>query len=440
MLLEDLVLVSVDDHVVEPPDMFDGRVPARYAAEAPRVLEREDGTEVWRFGGMDATNIGLNAVVGRPVEEYGIEPTSFAEIRRGCYDIHERIRDMDANGVIGSMCFPSFPNLCGQLFAKATDDRELGLAVLRAYNDWHIEDWCGTYPGRFIPLGLVPIWDPDSMAAEVRRLAGAGCHAVSFSENPAKLKLPSFHSDHWDPFWSTCADEGTIVCLHIGSSSSLVMTAADAPIDVLLALQPVNIIQAAADLLWSPVLRKFPDLKVSLSEGGIGWIPYFLERMDWTYERQHGWTGQDFGGRLPSEIFRDHIVTCFIDDPAGVAQRAEVGLETICWEADYPHSDSTWPVSAERLMRSLEGLPDADIAAMTHENAMRHFRFDPFSVRPKDECTVGVLREGAHDVDVTPHPAVHRSGGANGAGDSGATRPAKQVKVADLTGRRGLDR
>jgi predicted TIM-barrel fold metal-dependent hydrolase len=436
VLLEDLVLVSVDDHVVEPPDMFEGRLPARYADDAPRVLQRDDGTEVWRFCGMDATNIGLNAVVGRPVEEYGIEPTSFAEIRRGCYDIHERVRDMDANGVIGSMCFPSFPNLCGQLFARATDDRDLGLAVLRAYNDWHIHDWCGTYPGRFIPLGLVPIWDPDAMAAEVSRLAKMGCHAVSFSENPAKLKLPSFHSDHWDPFWSACADEGTIVCLHIGSSSSLVVTAPDAPIDVLLALQPVNIIQAAADLLWSPVLRKFPALKVSLSEGGIGWIPYFLERMDWTYERQHGWTGQDFGERLPSEFFRDHIVTCFIDDPAGVAQRDKVGIETICWESDYPHSDSTWPVSAERLMRSLGGVSDADIAAITHENAMRHFRFDPFSVRSKEMCNVGALRAGARDVDVASRPAVH----ANGREKPDGPQPAKKVKVADLTGRRGLDR
>ena len=205
--------------------------------------------------------------------------------------------------------------------ARATDDRDLGLAVLQAYNNWHVEEWCGAYPGRFIPLGLVPIWGPEAMAEEVRRLAGLGCHSVSFSENPAKLKLPSFHSDHWDPFWSACSEEGTIVCMHIGSSSSLVITAADAPIDVLLALQPVNIIQAAADLLWSPVLCKFPELKVSLSEGGIGWIPYFLERMDWTYERQHGWTGQDFGDRLPSEVFREHIVTCFIDDPAGSPAR-----------------------------------------------------------------------------------------------------------------------
>jgi predicted TIM-barrel fold metal-dependent hydrolase len=273
----------------------------------------------------------------------------------------------------------------------------------------------------------VPIWDPDAMAAEVRRVAAKGCHAVSFSENPAKLKLPSFHSDHWDPFWSACSDEGTIVCLHIGSSSSLVMTAADAPIDVLLALQPVNIIQASADLLWSPVLRKFPDLKVSLSEGGIGWIPYFLERMDWTYERQHGWTGQDFGGRLPSEVFREHIVTCFIDDPAGVAQREQVGLETICWEADYPHSDSTWPVSPERLMRSMGGVPDEDINAITHLNAMRHFRFDPFAHRPRSECTVGALRAMATDVDTVPKATANSSG-------------PKHVLVSDLTGRKGIDR
>jgi predicted TIM-barrel fold metal-dependent hydrolase len=422
--LDDLILVSVDDHVVEPPDMFEGRLSARYAAQAPRVETRDDGTEIWRFDGKEATNIGLNAVAGRPMEEYGIEPTSFAEIRPGCYDIHERVRDMNANGVIGSMCFPSFPNLCGQLFAKAKDP-DLGLAVLRAYNDWHIEEWCGTYPGRFIPLGLPPIWDPEAMAAEIRRTSAMGCHAVSFSENPSKLKLPSFHSEHWDPFWTACSEEGTLVCLHIGSSSSLVVTAPDAPIDVLLGLQPVNIVQAAADLLFSPVLRKFPDLRVALSEGGIGWIPYFLERMDWIYTRHHRWTGQDFGDRLPSQVFAEHMVTCFIDDAAGVEMRARVGLDSICWESDYPHSDSTWPESPEMLMKALDGVPDAEIAMITHTNAMRHFRFDPFAHRGKDQCTVGALRAAAADVDVTP-----KSGG-------GARGP-RMTKASDLTRPKGL--
>jgi predicted TIM-barrel fold metal-dependent hydrolase len=371
----------------------------------------------------------LNAVAGRPVEEYGIEPTSFGEIRKGCFDIHERVRDMDANGVIASMCFPSFPQLCGQLFAKASDP-ELGLAVLRAYNDWHIEEWCGTYPGRFIPLSLPPIWDPEAMGDEVRRVADKGCHAVSFSENPAKLKLPSFHSDHWDPFWSACSDEGTIVCLHIGSSSSLVVTAADAPIDVLISLQPVNIVQAAADLLWSPVLRKFPDLRVSLSEGGIGWVPYFLDRMDWIYTRHSGWTGQDFGGMLPSEVFQERVVLCFIDDPAGMELRHRVGMEKICWEADYPHSDSTWPLSPETLWASLDGVPESEINQMTYENAIRHFRFDPFAHRPKEACTVGALRAGATDVDVR---AVATS-------LAGATRGPKMTKASDLTRHPGTNR
>src|SRR2546421_4397625 len=262
--IDDLVMVSVDDHVVEPPDMFERHLPAKWRDVAPRVVHKDDGTDVWAYEGREIPNIGLNAVAGRPPEEYGMEPTSFDEIRRGCYDIHERIRDMNANGVIGSMCFPSFPNLCGQLFARSKD-HEAALAILQAYNDWHVDEWCGTYAGRFIPLMLPPIWDPELMAAEVRRNAAKGCHAVSFSENPSKLKLPSLHSDHWNPFWAACEDEGTIVCLHIGSSSQLVVTAPDAPIDVLITLQPVNIVQAAADLMWSPVPRAFPTLKFALS-------------------------------------------------------------------------------------------------------------------------------------------------------------------------------
>ena len=409
MQLDDMILVSVDDHAVEPPHVFEGRLPERYRDVAPRLVRKDDGTDVWLYEGREIPNIGLNAVAGRPPEEYGMEPTSFDEIREGCHDIHARVRDMDANGVLGSMCFSSFPNLCGQLFARSKD-KDAALAIVHAYNDWHVDDWCGTYPGRFIPLALPPLWDPGAMADEVHRMAAKGCHAVSFSENPAKLRLPSFHDDHWDPFWSACSDEGTIVCLHIGSSSQLVITADDAPIDVLISLQPVNIVQAAADLLWSPVLRKFPELRVSLSEGGIGWIPYFHERVDWIYTRHHAWTGQDFGGKLPSEVFRERMVTCFIDDPAGLEQRHRVGVETICWESDYPHSDSTWPTSPEYVMKSFEGagVPDDEIDAITHGNAMRHFRFDPFSHRPRDESTVGALRARATDVDIAPRSVGKR--------------------------------
>jgi len=243
---------------------------------------------------------------------------------------------------------------------------------VRAYNDWHSAEWCGTHPGRFIPCSLPAIWDPEVLAAEVRRTAAKGAHAVTFSENPSKLGWPSIHSDHWDPFWTACSEENVVVCMHIGSSSALVITSDDAPMDCLITLTPMNIVQAAADLVWSPVLRKFPDLKVALSEGGIGWIPYFLERVDYNYGRHHLWTGQDFGDQLPSEVFNQHVLTCFIDDKFGVASREFLDMDNVMWECDYPHSDSTWPTAPETLSASLGDMSDTDIDRITHLNAMKH--------------------------------------------------------------------
>jgi predicted TIM-barrel fold metal-dependent hydrolase len=401
MNIDEMIMVSVDDHVVEPPHLFEGRLPARYADLAPQFITREDGTNAWSYEGQQISNVALNAVAGRPLDEYGMEPTSFDEIRPGCWDIHERVKDMDANGVLGSLCFPSFPQFCGQLFAR-TEDKDVALAMVQAYNDWHIDDWCGTYPGRFIPCVLPAIWDPEVCAAEVRRCAAKGAHAVTFSENPSKLGWPSVHSDHWDPLWTACSDEDVVVCMHIGSSSQLVITAPDAPIDCLITLTPMNIVQAAADLVWSQVLRRFPRLNVALSEGGIGWIPYFLERVDYGYERHHRWTGQDFGDRRPSEVFSEHIITCFIDDHFGVASRDFLNMDRVCWECDYPHSDSTWPTAPETLAKQLDGVSDHDIDRITHLNAMRLFSFDPFSVRPREECTVGARRQRAagHDVSI----------------------------------------
>ena len=200
MDMNDLILVSVDDHVVEPPDMWERHVSKADLERAPRVIHKDEmDADVWTFEGTEIPNVGLNAVAGRPPEEYGFEPTAFDEIRKGAYDIHERVRDMNVNGVLGSMCFPSMTGFCGQLFSR-TPDRDLGCRLLQGYNNWHIDEWCGTYPGRFMPLAIVPIWDADLMAAEIHRVAEKGCHAVTFSENPTKLGYPSFHSDHWDPF------------------------------------------------------------------------------------------------------------------------------------------------------------------------------------------------------------------------------------------------
>jgi len=401
MRYDDMILVSVDDHICEPGDMWDGRLPAKWKERAPRLVRKPDGSDVWVFEGQQLPNVGLNAVAGRPPEEYGMEPTSIDQLREGCYDVHARIGDMNANGVLGSVCFPSVPGFTGELFAQQ-EDKELARVMMQAYNDWHIDDWCGAYPGRFIPLAIPAMWDPQLLADEVRRVARKGCHAISFSDNPAARGYPSLHSEHWEPFWQACCDEGTIICLHIGSGGGMDLSEPEAPVEIMIASTPISLFRCATELVYSQFLRKYPNLKFALSEGGIGWIPYFLERVDYTYQHHHAWTHQDFGDKLPSDVFREHIVTCFIDDAAGVRNRDLIGLETITWECDYPHSDATWPRAPEILWESLRDLPDADIDKITHLNAMNHFSYDPFAHRPREACTVAALRAEARDVDLSP--------------------------------------
>ena len=239
MDMNDMILVSVDDHLCEPPDMFDAHLPAKWRDEAPRILHTDKGDDVWTFNGSIIPNIGLNAVAGRPKEEYGIEPTSFDEIRPGCYNVHERVKDMSAGGVLGSMCFPSFPGFAGRLFA-AHPDKAFAADLIRAYNDWHIGEWCGSYPGRFIPMALPMIWSVEECAAEVRRVAELGCHSMTFTENPVPLGEPSFHDTYWDPLWEALVDCDTVLAIHLGSSGQLVVSAPDAPMDVMIHMQPMN--------------------------------------------------------------------------------------------------------------------------------------------------------------------------------------------------------
>jgi hypothetical protein len=143
---------------------------------------------------------------------------------------------------------------------------------------------------------------------------------------------------------------------------------------------------------------------MALAEGGIGWIPYFLEKADFVYDHHHLWTGADFGDQLPSQVFRQHVQGCFIDDVTGLRNRDVIGIDNITWECDYPHSDSTWPQAPEVVMKSLQaaGLSDDEIDKVTWQNAARWYNFDPFEHRPRDEATVGALRAKAQDVDTTP--------------------------------------
>ena len=140
-------VISVDDHVVEPPHTFQGRLPAALQARAPRITETSKGHQVWEFEGERYSQVGMNAVAGRRSESVRLEPFRFDQMRPGCYDVDARVRDMDVNGVWASVNFPSqITGFCGRVFF-GIDDRELGLACIRAWNDWLFEEWFERHPG-----------------------------------------------------------------------------------------------------------------------------------------------------------------------------------------------------------------------------------------------------------------------------------------------------
>ena len=245
-------IISVDDHVVEPPDLWTSRLPSKYADRCPRV-ERdsavfnfeggvfsyekgvEEGTpcDWWLYDDLIYPFPKLSAAVG--FENLDVEPVTFDEIRPGSWIQSERLADMDANHVDVSICFPNvLPRFCGQTFLER-EDKELALLCVKAYNDWMIDEWCaGNGKGRLIPLTLIPLWDPIEAAEEVNRCASKGSFAVAFSENPYHLGLPSIHDKNhfWDPFFSACQETETVVCMHIGSSSKMPSTSPDAPFSV----------------------------------------------------------------------------------------------------------------------------------------------------------------------------------------------------------------
>jgi predicted TIM-barrel fold metal-dependent hydrolase len=369
-------IISVDDHLIEPPDLFEGRLPAKLRERAPRVVETDAGSEAWLFEGQLYPNVGLNAVVGRPKNEWSMEPARFDEMRRGCFDIKARVADMDINGVWASVCFPSLiAGFCGAVFSQAKD-QELGLAATRAWNDWHHETWAGGAPDRIIPLQIPWLNDPQLAADEVRANTSRGFKAVSFAEHPTQLKLPSLHSGHWDPFLAACEETETVVCLHTGSSAWAPLTAPDAPFEAITTLFPANALIAAIDWLWSGVAVRFPRLKVAFSEGGIGWVAMLADRAD--YVLAHSASGQESrawkGDLLPSEVLRRNFWFCTIDDPSSIESRYSIGVDHIMVESDYPHADSSWPDTQEVVERTLGHLPAEELAKVTSENAARLFR------------------------------------------------------------------
>ncbi|MFI6509722.1 amidohydrolase family protein [Streptosporangium sp. NPDC050855] len=369
----DYVIISADDHLIEPPDMFDDRLPEKYAEFAPKVVETDSGHQVWRYGGATYPCAGLDVGAGLPREQWTLDPVRFEHMRPGCHDVEARIEDMDRAGVWAALCFPGMlAGQAGMVFAK-TRDQELGLSVMRAWNDWHVEVWAGTYPERIIALQLPWLTDPEVAAKEIRDNAARGFKAVLFPEFPTRLRLPSIHGDHWDPFFQACEETGTVICLHAGAGSWAPVPSPDTPIEAITTLMPASAMFACADWLWSGIPLRFPALRILIVEGGVGWLPMLAERADYALDHPVAGEASWEGGLKPSEVLRRNFFFGTLNDHALSGVRLAVGLEHVLLESGYPHSDSTWPDTQQAVATNLGSLPPADIARVAYGNAARLF-------------------------------------------------------------------
>jgi len=387
-------IISIDDHVIEPPDLWQRWLPSKLRDRGPRVVRDHytiewiqgnqvarrggDGpmTDFWVYEDLVWTHQMLNACAGYDEAEWWMGPIAFDQMRSGCYDPKARLSDMDANHMEASLCFPTFPRFCGQLFAERKD-KELALAGVRAYNDWMVEEWSGTAPRRLIPLCIVPLWDPALAAAEVRRNATRGVRAVAFSELPGKLGLPTVHDPnrHWEPFFAACAETGTVIFMHIGSGSLFLTSSPDAPPAVTATLDFVTTTMALTDWLFCGALARHPNLRICFAEGQIGWIPYVLDRADALWKKKI-WAKD--GKRLPEPPSRymSQVYACFYDDPAGLAARDRIGIGQICFETDYPHQDSTWPNTLDSVARFDDQLDARELDLILRGNAAKLLGLD----------------------------------------------------------------
>ncbi|MFI0408029.1 amidohydrolase family protein [Actinomadura sp. 3N508] len=388
-------LISVDDHVIEPGHVWTDRVPAKYRDVAPRLVQDAEHGEVWVYEDRKVPSSGLAASAGRKKEEFTPNAIPYSEMRAGCYDSVARLEDMDRAGILASLCFPSVPRFCGQLFWEA-EDKELAMLCVQAYNDFMIDEWCGSAPGRYIPLVIVPLWDPKAAAKEIERTAAKGARGVAFSENPAPLGLPTIHDPkrYWDPLFAAAQETELIVCMHVGSSSTMPKISPNSPFMANMTWGANRTSGALLEWLFSGIFQRFTNLKIALSEGNIGWIPYFLERAEQVLDHQRAWIqrGEAFGGSLEGkhavgsldldnfdlrQTYHDHVFGCFIDDVHGIRNLDVIGEDNVMIETDYPHSDSTWPDCIKLAQERLADIDPQVAYKVLRGNAERVFRFTP---------------------------------------------------------------
>jgi predicted TIM-barrel fold metal-dependent hydrolase len=369
--------IDADTHILEPADVWTARVPAKYRDRVPRMVRDDSGRDIWVMEGRQISTVGFFALAGWPTPFPDCPPT-LDDCIPAAYDADARLAYMDSIGTWAEVIYPNVAGFGSQKFLSI-EDEDLKILCVRAYNDF-LRDWASADPRRLLTVMATPYWDIDLTVAEVERGIELGHRGILFTGEPQRFGLPVLADKHWDPLWSLAQEAGLAVHFHIGSGevNSLftperINAAGTAATYGLSSVQMFlgNGMQVA-DLLLSGVLPRFPELRFVSVESGVGWIPFLLEAVDYSYlEGCPGKKGE--WDLMPSEYFRRQVYACtwFESLPFRHMLDADLPLDNICFETDFPHPTCLFGNVAEVIERGAGSLDPASRRKVLWDNAAR---------------------------------------------------------------------
>jgi len=359
----ELPLASADSHVVEPPDLWTSRLGARFGARTPRVEHGGEGQPQAFFLCEDVPAFGIGAFSAADVESQELPAhfrTGYEKVRPGGYDPVARLRDQERDGIGAEVIYPS---LGLQLFRIR--DPELQAATFVAYNDW-LAEYCAAAPQRLAGVAMIPLHDVSAGVRELERAAGLGLRGgmIWLAAPDDRPYLDAIY----EPLWDAAGAARMPLSLHLGTAAApLAGTAGLMPIQYM--LTHLGIQKSIAQMIFGGVFERHPGLRIVSVENDIGWIPHYLARLDHAGKKYGAFCSTALRSK-PSEYFRRHVRATFQEDRLGIELRERLGVETLLWASDYPHSDSTWPHSRSVVERDFAGVPQDEVRRMVFENAV----------------------------------------------------------------------
>ncbi|HLG74179.1 MAG TPA: amidohydrolase family protein [Chloroflexota bacterium] len=361
-------LVSVCDHVVEPPDVWTSRLsPDRWGDRIPHV---EGGR--WLVDGRELPLPSAGALL----PDRAAKPQRWEDVPAAAWSPAERLKAMDADGVDCSVLYPGIAGIGGETFGRI-EDAGLELACVRAYNDWLIDEWAAA-SARFIPQCIVPLWPAEAAAAEIERAVGRGHRGVIYPAIPMELReVPHVNEGAYDPIWAACERLNVPLCIRAGSASSIKVPQPEGMSPAVAAAfgsisGSTSMICVLSNLLVSGILERFPKLNVVLAGSGLGWGAYAWEYVDQQFTA-NGLLGPGHE-HLPSELMRRQVYLTGWYGRAGIAGRRFVSPNNILWSTNFPLATSSWPSTRETIDLAFAGVPDTERDQMLWGNAARLYR------------------------------------------------------------------